>query len=62
MIAIETELISGQMASKMAVKVLAGFGGFFGYFFYLSNGAELRHKKCVSELLLNSRFDSDIGL
>ena len=32
MIAIETELISGQMASKMAAKVLAGFGGFFGYF------------------------------
>ena len=32
MIAIETELISSQMASKMAAKVLASFGGFFGYF------------------------------
>ena len=32
MLLIETKLISGQMASKMAAKVLAGFGGFFGYF------------------------------
>ena len=62
MIPFESKLISVQTVSKMAAKVLAGFGGFFGYFFYLSNGAELRHKKYVSGLLLNSRFDSDIGL